>query len=448
MERTTCRLCGGSNLFEYLNLGMHTLANEYLDSPSTEQTRYTLAVNYCQDCGHSQLSEVVDPHEMFDNYLYVSGTPKLFNDHCEELAYWAVGGAFREDVGIVRNGDLVVDIASNDGTMLSKFKTLPKHIRDKHSFYDVNLVGIDPAKNLKHLAEEKGIDQFDEYLSQDVAQRVVDKYGKKASLIIAQNVFAHVDNLDEFVKSVSIMLDDVGMFIIEAPYLGSLLEQNEFDTVYHEHLSYLLVRPLKQFFEKYDMDLFGVKFFPELHGGTMRYHIAKKDSGVAPQWNEQWFKKSGIIPSSQIIEDEEQKGFYDFDTYRIFATRVDMTMWTFWAFIRRAKLIGKKIALFGAGAKGCVFINSTLDKHVDPEDPENINANAFCAIYDENSLKQGKYITGSKIEIKSPEQIINDQPDYIVVLTWNFKDEIIKRCKEKYGFTGRFVIAVPTLQFI
>jgi hypothetical protein len=342
---------------------------------------------------------------------------------------------------IVQDDDLIIDIASNDGTMLSQFDVWQEAFIYK-------LVGIDPAKNLKHLAEDKGIDQFDEYLSQDVAQRVVDKYGKKASLIIAQNVFAHVDSLDEFVKSVSTMLDDVGMFIIEAPYLGSLLEQNEFDTVYHEHLSYFLVRPLKQFFEKYDMDLFGVKFFPELHGGTMRYHIVKKANGIAPQWNEQWINNSGIIPSSQIIEDEEQKGFYDFDTYRIFATRVDMTMWTFWAFIRRAKLIGKKIALFGAGAKGCVFINSTLDKHVDPEDPENINANAFCAIYDENSLKQGKYITGSKIEIKSPEQIINDQPDYIVVLTWNFKDEIMKRCREKYGFTGRFVIAVPTLQLI
>jgi len=261
MKLERCRICKNKKLKKILNLGEMPLANAFLDENklSQKEISYPLRVVWCESCGLLQIDEIVPPEILFRNYIYVSGTSEVLRKHFESLA-----------IGVMNNFELtnkslVVDIGSNDGTLLKEFKKVgPK------------VVGVEPAVNISKIAQERGITTVNDFFSENIAKKIVKDNGK-ADAITATNVIAHTNDLDKLLKGVSHLLKDEGIFIIEVPYLVDLLENIEFDTIYHEHLSYFAVRPIKIFFDEHDFKIIDIKRV-KIHGGTIRVFVSKKKS--------------------------------------------------------------------------------------------------------------------------------------------------------------------------
>lgn len=260
-SQTRCRVCDSTSLFKYLVLGSTPLANSYLkeEELSAPEFREELAIQVCSTCGLSQLTKVVHPELMFKNYLYVSSTTETFRNHCKEMATTLSKRAQ------CNPGDLTLDIASNDGCLLSKFKEI-----------GMNVIGVDPAVNLAAEANAAGIKTLNTYWSNTVAAEIVQKFGKP-KVITATNVFAHVDNVHEFVEAVELCMEKKGIFVIEYPYVLDFIEKNEFDTAYHEHLSYFGITPTVHLMKVHKMQVFDIEYFKDLHGGTARVYVSRKD---------------------------------------------------------------------------------------------------------------------------------------------------------------------------
>lgn len=396
-----CRVCGSKDLKEYIDLGEMPLVNNLSQNKNEPDHRFPLKVNYCAGCSHSQLSGVVDSKLLFSSYVYRSSMSQTFAQHCAKLAEKSV-----KDLGVTK-GSLVIDIASNDGCLLKQF--LP---------YKVRVLGVDPAENLAELATNEGIPTIAAFWTPAVAQYILKEYGP-AMLITATNVFAHVHNLSEFIKGVNIALDEKGTFIIEVPYLVDLIKSNIFDTVYHEHLSYCLLDPLVHFFKKQNLIVTHVEHI-NIHGGTIRLYIQKKgepDDSV-----------------TKMIGEERVQGFHSFDRYREFAYKTHMIRDEFIRLLKNLKAQEKKVAAFGASAKGTILMNFC-----------GITSQEISFVVDDTPEKQGKYIAGVKIPIvdRSYLKNIETKPDYLAVLAWNFFDEIKAKTKEFYESGGKYILPVP-----
>src|SRR3989338_6027440 len=254
-----CRVCGSKDLVKYLDLGKNPLANSVVNPKDMgkSEPKFLLGVLYCNNCSLSQLSVVVDPKILFSRYVYRSSISKTFQAHCAEMADNVISllGS--------RKKELVVDIASNDGCLLEQFK--------KKGFM---VIGVEPAENIAKIANSKGIETLCKFWDDGAAKTILEKYGK-AKVITATNVFAHVDDLNSFLRAVSILLDKNGLFIIEVPYLYDLLAKNEFDTIYHEHLSFFLVKPLGILLDRNKLRIFKVEKH-SIHGGSLRILASKE----------------------------------------------------------------------------------------------------------------------------------------------------------------------------
>ncbi|GAX63003.1 SAM-dependent methyltransferase [Candidatus Scalindua japonica] len=404
-ETTSCRVCRSENLFQYLDLGSHPLANSYIkqNQVNEEEFKAPLKILLCEECGLSQLSVVVNPEKMFTHYLYVSSTPETFRDHCDQLA---------GDVSqLLHHGTdkFVLDIASNDGCLLRAFQ--------KQGF---KTLGVDSAKNLAKEANEKGIETICGFWSTSIALNIVERYGRP-SIITGQNVFAHVGDVHEFVKAVEICLDDKGMFILEFPYLLDFIERNLFDTAYHEHVSYVGVNPVKYLIEKYGLEIIDIKRFYNIHGGTIRIIMARK--GVYQVFDN----------VREVLEREESFGIKNSETYIAFAKRVDKIKQNLIALLDQAKEEGRTIWGYGASAKGNTLLNYF-----------GINNQLIERIIDDNP-KKWKYLTpGARIPICGIEELNSkdNMVDDLLLLAWNFGEEIQKRCMA-VGYKGDFIYPVP-----
>lgn len=402
-RQTRCRICGGADLFTYLDLGSTPLANSYLRVEQLDEPEFReeLAIQVCTHCGLSQLTRVVNPDLMFRNYLYVSSTAKTFVDHCAEMA----GTLSR--AAQVGPDDLALDIASNDGCLLRQFQAA-----------GMRVVGVDPAVNLATEANAAGVPTICDYWSPAVAHRVVEEFGRP-KVITATNVVAHVDDLHAFMQAIDLCLAPGGRFAFECPYVLDFLEHNEFDTAYHEHLSYVGVTPITHLVGRYGFAVVDVEYFPMLHGGTVRVHAARA---------------SETAPSPRVadyLERERAFGITEPAPYEAFAARVEHVRIALPALLQRVRGEGRTVWAYGASAKG-----NTLANYI------GLTAEIVPEVVDDNPKKWDLYCPGSHMHIIPTARLAEGQPDYLLLLAWNFQREIMRRSRSA-GFRGEFIMPVP-----
>lgn len=377
-----------------MNLGLQPLANSY--HKNERLSKYPLEVMLCKKCFHSQLSVVVNPDKMFKNYLYVSGTTTTFQQHCISIAKDAVSRFDRKKL-------TVLDIACNDGTLLEIFRSL-----------GCEIIGIDPANNLRIITLKKGIPVYVDYWNKKLAMSMK----SKISIITATNVFAHVDDAFEFLESCYLALDKNGIAIIEFPYAERMIENNEFDTVYHEHLSYFLVSSFKKLTDRLGFVISDVIQTP-IHGGSIRF-ILKKTAG----------NLSAKVRS--LIMYEKARGLHNVEKYNEFRKQIYINKEEFKTLTNEIRNNDGKLIGYGASAKGNTMLNYFKVK--------------LDYIVDDNPFKWGYYTPGMNIPIKSPKEIKNESSTlYIAVLSWNFQKEIIRKVRSIRGrnIVDKFLFYVP-----
>jgi len=383
------------------------LANRLIkENEAFNEKKYPLEMMFCEDCSFSQLSIVVNPEILFRNYVYRSSISNTFKHHCEMLSD-------ELNSGIVDRGDLVLDIASNDGCLLRPFKEKGNKV-----------LGVDPAVNLAEIANKSGIETLPRFWEKDLAKEILEKYGP-AKIVTAFNVFAHVDDVHSFVDGVKILLSKDGYFIIEAPHLYNLIEKIEFDTVYHEHLSYLLVKPLNKLMKEHHMRIAKTKRF-EIHGGCIRLYIEHEGK-----------ENSSDGSTQKIINEEKEAGLYETDVYMNLNESVKKLKKDLVSKLLELKSAGKKISAFGASAKGNTLLNYC-----------GIGNNIIDCIFDDTPEKQGKITPGVHIPIINGRELMKKRSDYLLLLAWNFVDEIMEKTRNYREFGGKYIIPVPNLKII
>jgi nucleoside-diphosphate-sugar epimerase len=378
---TSCRICGGG-FSHYLSLGLSPLANNLNDRKNTCNDVYPLDMNFCNECSNSQLSVVVPPEKMFDNYYYLSSTSQKFRDH-----FVNISKELKSDLKL-KNSSVVVDIGSNDGIFLDPIKNL-----------GMVAIGVEPAKNVAKIANSKKLTTLPEYFSHKTVSKIIKKYGK-ADVVTAFNVFAHGDGLKEILKNTENLLKKNGEFIFEIQYLLRTLKDVTFDNIYHEHVNYWCLIAILNFFKDSEMKVYKVKEV-DTHGGSLRVYTTKN-------------KNKRIHNSvSKYIEIEKKYKLDEYSTYLKFAKKVHDTKKKSLAMINDIKSQKKKIIGYGAPAKATTVLNYF-----------GLSEKDFLITIDENLLKQSKFIPGTNIEIKDINQVKPGSYDYVLVLAWNFFDSI------------------------
>lgn len=399
-----CRFCLNKKIVQVIDLGLQPAANAFLSKKqlSEKENTFPLKVNFCSKCGQLQLTHVVSPDLLFRNYVYVSSTSPVFVAHFQEYAKTVY------DKLHLNKNSLVVDIGSNDGILLRPFKDL-----------GTNILGVDPATEIAKKATKNGIETLPEYFDQKLAEKVIKKYGH-ADVITANNVFAHVPYIDELILAAKKLLKEDGVFIIEAPYLVNFLQQNLFDTIYHEHASYLSVGPLGVLFKRFNMEIFDVER-TDSHGGSIRVYVKKAESRR---------KKNNSV--EKFIKNEENLGLKTLSTYKKFAQKIEKNKKDLNKILKKLKSKNKMIVGYGAPAKGNTLLNYFK-----------IGKETLDYIVDDSAYKQDLYTPGTHILVVPKERIFKDKPDYILILAWNFADSIMKKLKDYQKNGGSFIVPVP-----
>lgn len=408
-KSTRCRACREGNLHGFLSLGETPLANSFLreDQLNSREPTFPLEVVFCSSCGMVQLGHVVPPELMFRNYLYISSMSNTLRRHFSDLASETVK-RFQPP-----GNSLAVDIGSNDGTLLKEFQAK-----------GVRTLGIEPATNIAKLAEADGIETINDFFGPRTATQVVERR-RKARIITAANVFAHVDDLDDFLRGVDTLLEEEGVLVIEVPYLVDLLEKTEFDTIYHEHLSYFSLRPLTHLFRRFGMEVLDVRRVG-IHGGSIRVFV-KRSSNPLPV--------SGSV--EELLSLERERGLDSLETYRAFAGRVVSIKEGLLRLLAALKGEGKRIVGYGASAKGNTLLNYC-----------GIGPEVLDYIVDNIPLKQGLYTPGMHIPVLPEEKLLEDQPDAALILAWNFAEEIMEKQRRYREKGGRFIIPIPNPRIV
>jgi 2-polyprenyl-3-methyl-5-hydroxy-6-metoxy-1,4-benzoquinol methylase len=367
---------------------------------SFNSPKYKLAVQYFNKSKLSCLTENVDPNLMFSQYSYKSGVVKAYADHCKEM-FWFVDTYLN-----LKENDNLLDIGGNDGTLLHSFL-------EKKSY--LNVLNVDASTNLTKLSRERGVPALNAFWGVETAKTL----DKKFKLITSTNVFQHTPPIADFVEAISMSLDDKGIWCLEFPYWKTNMETLQFDQIYHEHVYFYLVEPLKQLFDKFGLEIIKAIKYP-IHGGTLRLLISKKGD---------WAVCDGvqkIINEEQIINEKY---------YKYWGAAVEEHISNCNIFLRMLKADGSNIIGFGAAAKGCIFLNSAK-----------IDDTILDVVIDDTDLKQDKFIPGTGIQIKNREYLKDNKVDYILILAHNFKDVIIDSLKEQYD--GKFIVLFPQIKII
>lgn len=406
---SNCRICGSEDLIRYLDLGMMPLANNLAPSAAKAQQmqRFPMQVQYCQNCSLSQLTVVIDPREMFSHYTYRSSINKGYVKHCRQMAK-SVGSSLN-----LGADDLVVDIAGNDGALLAEFK----------DELGVSVVNVDPAENIAAIAESIGIKTITDFWSADVANEILRSHGQPR-LITATNVFAHVDDVRGFVAAAKLCLHEKGALMLEFPYGVDFIEHREFDTIYFEHLSYVLIEPVRRLAASLGMSVFDVQK-QDIHGGTVRVFIGHEGAHEV------------LSSVNTFVTAEKDGGYHDTAIYRQWNSEIDALISDLSEKLGALKSDGAKIAAFAASAKGNTLLNACR-----------IDSATIDYIVDDTPEKIGKFSPGNGIPIVDRSVMSANPPDYLVILAWNFAREIIESTADFAASGGKYIIPIPAFKII
>jgi hypothetical protein len=399
-----CRSCGAA-VRSFLDLGSTPLANSFLTEEQLEmdEPRFPLEAGFCERCTLVQLMHTVPPEAIFRDYVYVTSTSSSITAHFHALARAAV-----ERFGL-GSGDLVVELGSNDGTLLQGFEP-----------FGVPTLGIEPAANVAAIARERGVDTLNEFFAPEVARRVRAERGP-ASFMAGCNVVAHIPDVNGTVAGVAALLSDDGVFQLEVPYLPELLERTEFDTIYHEHYFYFSLTALGHVLARHELRMFDVQLFPDVHGGSVRVSVCHVD---APH------SETGAV--AELLAQEEAAGIGDLATYERFAERVRGIRDRLQAMLASLRDDGSRVAAYGAAAKGNTLLNYC-----------GIGPEAIEYVADKNPLKVGLYTPGTHIPVVPAARLAEDQPDYTLILAWNMAAEIVAEQDDYRRRGGRFMVPIP-----
>jgi len=398
-----CQICDSTSVSKFFSLGHHPPCDSFLSESqlSKPETYYPLDLFFCNDCSLVQIGHVVDPIILFEEeYAYNSGSNKALVQNFKDLADKSVS-RFN-----LNNSDLVIDIGSNDGSLLNSFIG-----------HGVRVLGVEPTGNCI-LALAKGIPTLKNFFNMHVANNILSNYGN-SRFITATNVFAHVVDIHGFVDGVKSLLSDDGVFVSESHHILSLLKESQYDSVYHEHLRNYSLKPLIKLFEMHDMDVFDVELISS-HGGSIRVYSSKKGA----------FSISDNV--QKVIDLENSEGVYSLNTYLEFGSKALKCRNELKQLLFELKNDGKSIVGIGAPAKGNTLLNYCR-----------IMPDTLDYLADVSNFKIGKYSPGLHIKVVDEEKMFEDQPDYGLLLSWNIKDIIIPKLKAR-GFKGKFIIPVPT----
>ena len=401
-----CRLCQSTELSNVISLSPTPAGNNFLTELEKNQNKepvFPLDVNFCEKCFHLQLGHVVDPDHLFKNYHFVSGTSRVNINHFDEYAEKVIS-RFN-----LKKGSLVLDVGSNDGTCLKAFQKR-----------GMNVLGVDPADNVAEIANENGVETIADYFNKDLAKIIKQNYGIP-SLITSHNVLAHIEDFSGVMKAIKTLMDEESIFIFEVGYFHDVFDNLWFDTIYHEHLDYHTVSPLKDFFDANEMNLFDVERV-DIQGGSIRNFVQLSNG-------------SRKIESSidELIKLESVKGLHQAQGILDYQSRIDDSKSELTSMLEDIKESGHSIAGYGAPTK-----STTLMNHFE------LGSRFIDYIIDDNELKQGKYSPLLHIPIVSKKELKKDsKPDFLIILAWNFAESIIEKVKNEGNFDGSYIIPLP-----
>jgi len=404
---SSCRFCNTPLRHTFVDLGMSPLCQNRIKPEQLQEMEpfYPLHVYVCHSCFLVQLNEIVSPMEIYKDYAYFSSYSDSWLEHCKAYVEMMVEKfTFNKD-------HFVVELASNDGYLLQYFKQK-----------GIPLLGIEPAANAAKLAEEKGIESWVKFFGRDTAREIVQRKGK-ADLILGNNVLAHVPDINDFVGGMKVLLAPSGLITMEFPHLLNLVQYNQFDTIYHEHYSYLSLYTVEKIFSEHGLHLFDVEELPT-HGGSIRIYAQHQESGVHTQ----------TTRYQAILKRELDAGIDQLTYYSAFTEQVKATKRRILSFLISAKESGKTVVGYGAPGKGNTLLNYC-----------GIGTDFLDFTVDRNPYKQGHFLPGSHIPILHPDAIRQARPDYVLILPWNLKDEIMQQLSYIQDWGGRFVLPIPEL---
>jgi SAM-dependent methyltransferase len=404
-----CRFCGNLLNHTFVDLGMSPLSNAYLKLNTVNKAEkfYPLHAYVCDNCFLVQLEEFETPDHIFSDYAYFSSYSETWLHHAENYTE-----LMTQRFGLNVNSQ-VIEIASNDGYLLQYFQK-----------QNIPVLGIEPAANVAKVAEEKGIPSLVKFFGVSTAQELVAQ-GKQADLLLGNNVLAHVPDLNDFVAGMKIVLKPDGILTMEFPHVLQLILQNQFDTIYHEHFSYLSFLTVEKVFATHGLTLFDVEELPT-HGGSLRIYGQHNDG-----------KKPISDRVSKLKTKEIEAGLDQRSTYLGFGEQVKVTKRHLLSFLINIKNQGKSVVGYGAPAKGNTLLNYC-----------GIRTDLLDYTVDRSPYKQGLFLPGTHIPIYHPDKIIETKPDYLLILPWNIKDEIIEQMSHIREWGGKFVVPIPQVEVI
>lgn len=400
-----CRTCKSERLYVFLELGDHPLANGFLraDQLDEPELRFPLDVHACLDCGLIQVADHV-PAGYFRHYVYVPSASEVMHDHFRGLADRLA------PLALASPDALTIDIGCNDGLFLGALQERGGRT-----------LGIDPATNIVELARARGVEVVNEYLTPELGASIRDTHGP-ASVVVTTNTFHHVDDLDAFMEAVGALLADDGVFVVEVPHALEIVEQNEFDGVYHEHVSQLTVKSFVDLFRRFGMAVTAIERL-DVHGGSLRVFAQGEDQARPPGDVEAW------------VEEERRRGLFEAATYDAFRERVGRLREELVSLLGDLRASGARLAGYGASARGNTLLNYY-----------GIGPDLLDFVADRNELKQGLYTPGTHLPVVAPERILEERPDHLLVIAWNFADEIIRQQHAYRAAGGSFILPLPEVR--
>ncbi|HZS38698.1 MAG TPA: class I SAM-dependent methyltransferase [Polyangia bacterium] len=403
-----CRACGGAQLDAIVDLGATPLANRLLarEELAEPEPRVPLVLVFCPACSLVQITETVAPEILFREYFYFSSFSNELLEHSR---------AHAEELRARRRlgpSSLVVEVASNDGYLLRWFVEA-----------GVPVLGVEPARNIAEVANQRGVRTVAEFFGLEQA-RALKLEGYAADVLLGNNVLAHVADLGGFVAGAAELITDDGIVEFEFPYVGDLIDRVEFDTIYHEHLCYFSAHAIERLFARHGLVLTDVRRLP-IHGGSLRVTGARR---AEPE---------GRARAEALLDEERRRGLDRFAYYASLAGRVDGLKRELTALLEQLRNDGRRVAAYGASAKGSTLLNCF-----------GIGAPLVEYVVDRSTVKQGRFTPGTHLPIFAPERLVEDRPDYALLLTWNFADEILRQQAEYRRLGGRFIVPVPEVRVV